>query len=360
MNRTLIIPISFFCFLPLSGCGTTATGEMAYPQETPKVEIFTVQSTTVPLVRTLPGRTAAFNVAEVRPQVNGIIKARKFEEGALVTEGQELYEIDDAVYKAHHDKAIANLRHLERTLKRAKTLQIDNTVSEQEYEESLYAWESAKADAELARLDLEYCKVKAPLSGKIGRSTITVGALVTNGQPQEMAVIQQTDPIYVDLNPDIPQMLRTRNAMEGSDDRRPFWQGATVKLTLEDGTEYPHSGQIDFLDNRVQSDTGSVTLRAAIPNPDGHLLPGMFVRVSVEEGIRSDGKMIPQQAVLRDMKGNPYVWVVRQDDTVDKREIRTNRTIENTWLIDSGLEDGERIVVEGLQFVEQDGKVIPE
>ncbi len=356
MNRTLIIPIAIVCLLPFSGCGTTVTGEMAYQQETPKVEIFTVQSASVPLVRTLPGRTAAFNVAEVRPQVNGIIKARKFEEGALVTEGQELYEIDDAVYKAHYDKAMANLQHLERTLKRAKALQVGNTVSEQEYDEALYAWESGKADAELARLDLEYCKVKAPLSGKIGRSTITVGALVTTGQPQEMAVIQQADPIYVDLNPDVPQMLRTRNTMEG----RPFWQGATVKLTLEDGTEYPHSGRIDFLDNRVQSDTGSVTLRAAIPNPDGHLLPGMFVRVSVEEGTRPDGKLIPQQAVLRDMKGNPYVWVVRQDDTVDKRSIEINRTLGNNWLIDSGLEDGERIVVEGLQFVEQNGKVIPE
>ncbi len=359
MIRTLLILLSIPALLFSTGCAPSpANGSHAPEAQAPTVEVYTVKSEPMPLLRELPGRTAAFNVAEVRPQVNGIILKRKFEEGALVEEGQELYEIDSSVYKANFDKATSNLESMERARQRAEQLRQSKTMSEQEYEDALYAWEIAKADLELARLDLEYCKVNAPLSGKIGRSTITVGALVTNGQPQEMAVIQQLDPIYVDLKPAVPQMLRMRHSPNESEERLPFWQGADVRLTLEDGSEYPHSGKIKFIDNHVQEDTGTVTLRAEIPNPEGALLPGMFVRASVEEGVRRDGKLIPQQGLLRDMKRNAYVWVVREDDTVERRDVQVSRALGNTWLVDSGLAAGERIIVEGVQFVEQNAKVV--
>jgi membrane fusion protein (multidrug efflux system) len=299
-------------------------------------------------------------VAEVRPQVNGIVLKRKFDEGSFVVEGQELYEIDDDVYQAHYNKAVANINGLKRILQRAEKLRESVAVTEQEYEDALYALEKAQADLELARLNLNYCKVKAPLHGKIGRSTITVGALVTNGQAQELAVIQQTDPIYVDLNPAVPQILQTKHAQKSNEDRFPFWQGATVTLTLEDGTQYPLSGKIKFLDNRVQEDTGTVLLRAEIPNPDGALLPGMFVRATVNEGSRHDGKLIPQQSLFRDAKGTPYVWVVGKNDVVEKRFVQAERTLGNTWLIDAGIEEGDRVVVEGTQFIEQNVKVNPQ
>ncbi len=359
----IICALALFSALlfPLTGCDDSAAqGESprnAAPP--PQVDVYTVKSETVPLIRELPGRTAAFNVAEVRPQVNGIVLKRKFEEGSLVKEGEELYEIDDAVYQAHYNKAMAHQNSTERSLKRAEKLKESRAMSEQEYEDLLYALDQAKADVELARLNLNYCRVLAPLSGKIGRSMITVGALVTNGQAQELAVIQQIDPIYVDLNPAVPQVLRMQNSPHGNEERLPFWQEANVSLTLEDGSKYPLSGKIKFLDNRVQEDTGTVTLRAEMPNPDGALLPGMFVRASVEEGVRRDGKLVPQQSLFRDAKGHPFVWVVREDDTVEMRFVQAERTFGNTWLIDSGLEAGERIVVEGVQFIEPEAKVIP-
>ncbi|MDR1270066.1 MAG: efflux RND transporter periplasmic adaptor subunit [Planctomycetaceae bacterium] len=345
----------------LSGCGEVEQRDEGQEVEVlPLVDVYTVKSETVPLVRKLPGRMSAFNVAEVRPQVNGIVLKRKFDEGSFVVEGQELYEIDDDVYQAHYNKAVANLNGLKRILQRAEKLRESLTVTEQEYEDALYSLEKAQAELELARLNLNYCKVKAPLAGKIGRSTITVGALVTNGQAQELAVIQQTDPIYVDLNPAVPQILQTQYAHKSNEDLFPFWQGAAVTLTLEDGTQYPLSGKIKFLDNRVQENTGTVLLRAEIPNPDGALLPGMFVRAAVNEGSRRNGKLIPQQSLFRDAKGTPYVWVVGKDNIVEKRIVQVERTLGNTWLVDAGIEEGDRVVVEGTQFIEQNVKVNPQ
>lgn len=355
------IPLVLLLLVAFSGCEKQITADFHRSEEAgpPKIGFFAVKGRTVPLVRQLPGRTAAFNVAEVRPQVSGIVLKRKFEEGAFVVEGQELYEIDSAVYKAHHDKAMAHLHSMDRTRRRAEQLKESQTMSEQEYEDALYAWEQAKADLELARLNLKYCKVEAPLSGKIGRSTITVGALVTNGQPRELAVIQQIDPIYVDLNPAVPQILRMRTLHDENDARLPFWQDAKVTLTLEDGSRYPLPGRIKFLDNHVREGTGTVTLRAEVPNPEGALLPGMFVRSLVEEGVRHNGKLIPQQALLRDMKGNSYVWIILEDDTTDMRKVEAEMSFGNAWLIDSGLEEGDRVVVEGIQFVAPGAKVRP-
>ena len=307
-----------------------------------------------------PGRTSAFNIAEVRPQVNGIVLKRKFEEGTLVKEGQELYEIDSAVYQANHDKVTANLKNLEKTMERAKELQATRAMSVQEYEDALYGWQRAKADLELARLDLVYCKVKAPLSGKIGFSNITVGALVTNGQPQALAVIEQVDPIYVDLNPSVPHLLgKDQKKSDNGDARLPFWQNAKVKLVLENGSTYQHIGTVKVLDNHVNEDTGTITLRAEFPNPDGILLPGMFVRAFVEEGMRKEGRLIPQQSLCRDMKGEPYVWVIGPDNKAEMRMIRAERSIGNFLLVDEGINAGERVVAEGLQYLTKGVSVKP-
>ena len=347
-----------------SGCEFKTGQEQAVAnpteQKIPEVEVYTVVNEEVPLISEQPGRTSAFNIAEVRPQVNGIVLKRKFAEGTFVKEGQELYEIDSSVYQANHDKVTANLKNLEKTMERAKELQATRAMSVQEYEDALYGWKRAQADLELARLDLVYCKVKAPLSGKIGFSNITVGALVTNGQPQALAVIEQVDPIYVDLNPSIPHLLgKDQKKSENNDTRLPFWQNAKVKLVLENGSTYQHSGTVKVLDNHVNEDTGTITLRAEFPNPDGTLLPGMFVRAFVEEGMRKEGRLIPQQALCRDMKGEPYVWVIGSDNKAEMRMIRAERSIGNFMLVDEGLIAGERIVVEGLQFTVKDASVKP-
>lgn len=230
-------------------------------------------------------------------------------------------------------------------------------MSVQEYEDALYGWQRAKADVDLARLDLLYCKVKAPLSGKIGFSNITVGALVTNGQAQALAVIEQLDPIYVNLNPSIPHLMRKNSDEKSTTKTLPFWQNAKVTLVLENGEKYQHEGRIKVLDNHVKEDTGTITLRAEFPNPDKTLMPGMFVRAFIEEGIRQGGILIPQQALCRDMKGTPYVWVIGKDNKAQWRSIRTERCIGSFWLVDHGLSVGDRIVVEGLQYVKKDIQV---
>ena len=215
LGERLAGSLIFVGLLSLCGCEKGATGNVSAepaPQAAPEVTVTVVKAEAVPLIRELPGRTAAFNVAQVRPQVNGIILKRKFEEGAMVREGDSLYEIDSSVYRANYDKAAADLKSRESSQNRIEQLQRNKAMSVQDYEDAHYAYEKAKADLELARLDLDYCDVRAPLTGKIGLSNITVGALVTNGQPQEMAVIQQLDPIYVDLKPAVPQILGTRKA----------------------------------------------------------------------------------------------------------------------------------------------------
>ena len=345
--KKLLSAIAISALLLLPGCNDASqTGQSA---PAPEVGVYTVKSEPVPLSTELPGRTTAFRVAEVRPQVSGIVLKRKFEEGAMVKEGDELYQIDPDVYKANYDKAVANMENLERVAKRKQSLVAQKSISAQDYEDALYAWEQAKADVELARLNLTYCQVKAPLSGRIGRSNITEGALVTNGQAQAMAVINQVNPMFVDLTPAMTQLLKTESTFRSGQAEPAFFQDAEVWLTLEDGSVYPLAGKIKFLDNAVDQGTGTVTLRAEFPNPDGRLLPGMYVRARVQEGIVPDGKVVPQQALFRDIKGAPQVWVVGEDNIVEARSVKADRTLGNTWLVTDGLEAGDKVVTEGLQ-----------
>ena len=347
----LAVVLAFF------GCnGANQTGQNAPALE---VGVYTVKSESLPLSTELPGRTTAYRVAEVRPQVSGIVLKRNFEEGSMVKEGQDLYQIDPDIYKANYAKALANRDNMERIAKRKASLKDQKSISAQDYEDSLYAAEQARADLELALLNLTYCQVKAPLNGRIGRSDITEGALVTNGQPLPMAVINQVDPIFVDLTPAMTKLLKVENSFRTSQAEHSFLQDADVLLTLEDGSPYPLPGKIKFLDNTVDQGTGTVTLRAEFPNPDERLLPGMYVRARVQEGVVHNGKIIPQQALFRDMKGNPQVWIVNTDNKVELRHIKTDRTLGNTWLVSEGLDDGDRVVTEGLQRLAAGQEVAP-
>ncbi len=322
------------------------------PEDVPRVEFYVVKNERVPLVRETPGRVVASKVAQVRPKVGGVLLKRFFEEGSFVDEGDVLYEIESDVYQANYDKAEANYEELKRRQARAALLKDKQATSQEEYESSLFAFKQAKAEFDLAALDLDYCQVKAPISGKIGFSSITVGALVSSAQENELATIQQIDPVYVDVNPSAVFLANAKK--NGAND---FLQDSRVELILEDGTTYDQTGRIQHSDNAVQEDVGTIALRAVFPNPNGTLLPGMFVRARVEEGAREDGKKIPQQALFRDPKGNPYVWVVRDDSTVERRSIKSERSIDGFALVDSNLDAGERVVVEGSQFI-ADGTLV--
>ena len=356
-NKTLIVLlIACLPFLP-TGCGRQDSKAESPP---PVVGTYTINSESVPLTSLVSGRVTAYRVAEVRPQVSGIVLKRMFEEGAYVKEGQQLYQIDPDTYKAGFAKAQANMLNLEKLARRKESLKNQRSISDQDYEDSLYAWEQARADTELARLNLEYCQVKAPLNGKIGRSNITEGALVTNGQPQAMTTINQLDPVFIDLSPAMNQILKAERLFEGAADAQKYHLGASVKLFLEDGSPYPLTGRIKFLNNSVDEATGTVALRAEFPNPDHRLLPGMFVRAEITEGIIEGGILIPQQALTRDLKGDAQVWVVNADNTVSLRRVEADRTVGNTWLVTSGLENGERVVSQGLQKLTNGMTVSPQ
>ena len=314
--------------------------------ETPRVDYCVVQTERVPLVRATPGRVAAIQVAQVRPQVNGIVKKQLFEEGAFVNEGDVLYEIDSSVYRAAFEKARANLESLTRRRDRAEKLMDRQATSEEEFEDSHYAFKQAEADYELAALELDYCQIKAPISGKVGISSITVGSLVTNGQESDLTTIQQVDPIFVDVNPSVAFLQQSKRF--GAKD---FLIDAKVEILLEGGAKYELPGKIVRSDNEVQPDVGTVALRAEFPNPNGSLLPGMFVRAFIEEGILENGITLPRRALFRDPKGRPYVWIVRDDSTIERRMIQSERVVDGKALVEAGLNAGDRVVVEGSQYI---------
>src|SRR5690554_2523662 len=322
----------------------------------PQVTVQEVQAASVPVVNELPGRTAAFRVAEVRPQVNGIVKQRLFTEGSEVEAGEQLYQIDDATYQATYRKAMANLRTAELQAKRYAELAKVNAVSRQAHDDAQAAYLQAQAEAELARINLEYSKVRAPISGRIGRSAVSEGALVTNGQHQAMATVQQLDPIYVDMTQSATELLALRKALEDGRIRQDG-QGATaVRLRLEDGSLYEHEGILQFSEVEVSPGTGSVTLRAQYPNPDRKLLPGMFVHALVDSGTRDGVYLLPNQALMLG-NGTSTVYVVDQQNKVEARKVVNERMVDSQWMITDGLQAGERVVVEGRQKVRPGAEV---
>ena len=332
----------------LSGCKKE---EAAPAPQAPLVGVVTVQPQSFTLTSELPGRTSAYRIAEVRPQVNGIILKRLFKEGSDVKEGQQLYQIDPAVYEANLANAQANLQATRSLAERYKQLIDEQAVSKQEYDDANAKRLQAEAALKSAQIDLRYTKVLAPISGRVGRSSVTEGALVNAGQGQELASINQLDPIYVDVTQASTELLRLRRELDAGHLAMVGPGQVKVDLTLEDGTPYAQPGALKFSEVTVDPGTGSVTLRAQFPNPDGILMPGMFVHGSLAEGVRRQAILVPQQGVTRDLKGQATAWVLIDGDQAELRHIRTSRTVGNQWLVESGLNAGERVVTEGVQRV---------
>lgn len=333
----------------LAGCQEEAAPPA---QQKPKVGIVTVQTEPFAVTTDLPGRTRAYRIAEVRPQVNGIIQKRLFTEGSDVKAGQQLYQIDASVYEATLKSAQASLASSKSLADRYAELVKDQAVSKQAYDEARAASLQAEAEVERARIDLRYTKVLAPISGRIGRSAVTEGALVSNGQAQELATIQQLDPIYVDVTQPARDLLALRRDLAEGRLQKSGENAARVSLKLEDGSDYGHEGKLEFSEVTVDPGTGSVTLRAVFPNPDKILLPGMFVHAQLVAGLKSEAMLVPQQGVTRNAKGEPTAMVVNAENKVELRTIKTERAVGNRWLVGDGLQPGDRVITEGLQFIQ--------
>jgi membrane fusion protein (multidrug efflux system) len=350
--------------LMLGGCGS-GQGQPGGPNQVPEVATVTIQPQQVELTTELPGRTSPYLVAEIRPQVNGIIKKRLFQEGSDVKAGQLLYQIDPAPFqvaldsaKASLGKAQANLPSIRLRTQRYQELLADKAVSRQDYDDAAAAMgqvqaeiEYWKAQVEAARINLGYTKVTAPISGRIGKSAVTDGALVTAYQPTALATIQQLDPIYVDVSQSSAELLRLKRNLEAGRLAADSKNGRKVCILLEDGNLCPQAGTLQFRDVTVDQATGSFTLRIVVPNPQHLLLPGMFVRASVQEGIAQKATLVPQQGVNRNPKGEPYALIVDDSGKVQMRMLKLNRALGDQWLVSSGLEPGERVIVEGLMKV---------
>jgi membrane fusion protein, multidrug efflux system len=367
--------VLFSGFLLLGGCGQPANTGRGPAGGPPEVAVVTMNPQQLVITTELTGRTSANLVAEVRPQVGGIIQKRLFTEGADVKAGQVLFQIDPAHFQAVYDNARAALGRSEANLsairlraERMRELVADKAVSQQEYDDAVAALKQNQADIQFwkatldtARINLKYSSVTAPISGRIGKSNITAGALVTANQPLPLATIQQLDPMYVDVPQSSAEGLRLRRRVAEGHLHRDGQAREKVRLILEDGTKYPWEGALQFRDVTVDPTTGSVILRVVFPNPKGILLPGMFVRAVVEEGVSKDALLVPQQAVSRDPKGNPLVLVVDAGGKVLQRKLTIDRAIGNQWLVSEGLAPGERVIVEGTQKVKPGAsvKVVP-
>jgi membrane fusion protein (multidrug efflux system) len=301
-----------------------------------------------------------YRTADVRPQVNGIILKRLFVEGKDVKAGQQLYQIDAAPYQASYDSAVAANASARALAERYKPLVEANAVSKQDYDNAVAAHLQAQAAVETAHINLIYTRVLSPITGRIGRSLITEGALATANQATVLATVQQLDPVYVDVTQPTTTLVRLqREAAAGLLNQNEAGK-AQVRVRLEDGSDYAHAGTLEFSEVTVDEGTGSVTLRALIPNPERLLLPGMFVREEIQEGVRQGAVLAPQQGISHNQKGEPNALVVGADNTVELRTLQTDRAIGDQWLVTSGLKPGDRVIVEGIQSAKPGAKVVPE
>jgi membrane fusion protein (multidrug efflux system) len=348
----------------VTGFLIAACSKEAPAPQRPNVEVgvITLQTQAVALKSELSGRTTASLMSDVRPQVSGIVKARLFEEGAQVKAGQVLYEIDPSSYRSAYNEAKADVANVEaavvaaraKDVRYADLLKLDG-VSQQDADDAAAAHQQAvatvalkKATLETARINLGYTQVRAPISGRIGKSTVTPGALVTANQETALATIRALDPIYVDLTQSSAQLLRLRKLL-GSEGVQSG--SANVRLKLEDGSDYGTLGTLQFREVMVDEATGSVTLRAQFPNPDGVLLPGMYVRAVLDDAVNTQAILAPQQGVTRDARGNAVAMVVGKDQKVEQRTVVADRAIGDHWLITNGLQAGDQLIVEGLNKV---------
>ena len=348
------VGLSVALCLAATGCGRPPMPKMGPPV----VGIVVMQPQSVTLTTVLPGRTDSYNVSDVRPQVNGILKARLFVEGSEVKAGQPLYQIDPAPYVAAYNNAKAALDTAASKAKRYAALVKLSAVAPQDYDDAEATYKQALANTQTAQINLGYTKVTAPISGRIGRSSVTQGALVTSGQTTALATIQQLDPIYVDINQSSSELLALKLAMQGGHLNNQGPAAARVTLQLDNGTAYDQVGKLQFSEVTVDPSTGAVTLRAIFPNPNGILLPGMFVRATIVEGVQNDAILAPQQAITHDEKGDPTAMIVDSKGIARLRILKTGQAIGDKWLITDGLKAGDKLILEGLQKVTPDSPVV--
>lgn len=357
----------------LSGLSIPAIAQQGQMPPTP-VAVLTVETEPLPIINELPGRISSTRISEVRPRVSGIIVERVFEQGSFVNEGDVLYRIDPAVFEVRVMAAEATLARVRATLAgarvelgRQRELRERNVAAGVELERAETVVLQAEADVAIAeaalaeaRLNLDYTEVRAPISGTIGRALVTEGALVSANSAQHLALIQQLDPVYADFTQSSSQLFRLRRALEAGELVATAPGEATVQLFFDDGSPYEHKGTLLFSEAAVDESTGQVTLRGEFPNPSGELLPGLYVRVRIEQAVNQHAIAIPQKAVLRDGRGNAQVYVLKDDNMADLRLVQLGATLEDRWLVESGLEPGEVVVVEGAQKLYPGASVMPE
>ncbi|WP_437889676.1 multidrug efflux RND transporter periplasmic adaptor subunit AcrA [Phytobacter sp. V91] len=354
--------------LALTGCDEKSAQQGA--GQMPEVGVITLKTEPLQVTTELPGRTSAFRVAEVRPQVSGIILKRNFTEGSDIEAGVSLYQIDPATYQAAWEsakgdlakaQAAANIAQM--TVNRYQKLLGTKYISQQDYDtaqadaqQASASVVAAKAAVETARINLAYTKVTSPISGRIGKSSVTEGALVQTGQTTALSTVQQLDPIYVDVTQSSNDYLRLKQELANGTLKQENGK-AKVELVTNDGTKYPQTGTLEFSDVTVDQTTGSITLRAIFPNPDMTLLPGLFVRAKLEEGINPQALLVPQQGVTRTPRGEATAMVVGEGDKVEVRQLTASQAIGDKWLVTNGLKAGDRVIITGLQKVRPGAQV---
>ncbi|WP_272701409.1 efflux RND transporter periplasmic adaptor subunit [Desulfovibrio sp. Fe33] len=365
-GRASALPLFLLCLLVLAGLAgcKDSTPEARATRAPVEVGVMTLHAQSVTLTTELPGRTTTSLVADVRPQVDGIIRERLFREGGEVKAGDVLYRIEPSSYRAAYDSALAALKKAQASLpssenkaKRYSELIKDKAISTQDYEDAKAIYEAdlaavaaAKAEVERARINLGYTEIKAPISGRIEKSNLTPGALVTANQSVPLTTIRKLDPINVDMTQSSTSLLNLRQAIAAG---RIHTSGTTmsVKLKLDNGTVYSHPGTLEFSETKVDEGTGTFTVRAEFPNPDRLLLPGMYVRAIIEDGRIDNCYLVPQRAVARNTKGEPIALFVNKEGKVEQRVLAVRRNVGNSWLVESGIADGDKIVVQGTQFI---------
>ncbi|WP_300948414.1 efflux RND transporter periplasmic adaptor subunit [Turicimonas muris] len=356
--------IAILALISLSACSDKAPGPASEGQtRKPQVSVIDIEPTSQVMITTLQGRTAPYMVAEVRPQVGGILQKRLFDEGAEVKEGQPLYQIDPTVYEAQVASAKAELARAESVLyqsqltaKRYAQLVKTELVSKQQNDDAQAAVrqaqaavQAAKAQLKTAQINLDYTTIRSPIDGKAGRSLVTPGALLSGYQANNMVVVQTLDPIYVDVNQASGDLLKLKKEL--AEGKIKATKGEIpIQLILEDGTKYSLPGSLTLSEVSVDQGTGTLTLRAEFPNPDGLLLPGMFVRAELPQGVRENAILVPQRAVLRRTDGAPYVLVV-ENGVVAQKVIDTTETAGSNWVVESGLKPGDKVIIEGFQRI---------
>ncbi len=367
-------PLAAFMLISVSVMVTGCDDHSGQSGQRPaaQVDVITLKASSLALTNELPGRTAAWRVAEVRPQVSGIILKRNFTEGSDVAAGVSLYQIDPATYQAAYDsakgelaRAQANARIAQLTLDRYKPLLGTQYISKQDYDtaaatlaQNNAAVSTAKASLESARINLNYTKVMSPIAGRIGKSTVTEGALVQNGQTSALATVQQIDPMYVDLTQSSDEYLKLRSELSSGQITQSG--KADVQIVLDNGQTFAHKGTLEFSDVTVDETTGSITLRAVVPNPEHTLLPGMYVRAKISEGVKQNAILVPQQGISRTPTGQASALIVNKENKVEVRQVTTGQAVGDKWLITSGLQQGDRVIVSGLQKTAPGAEVDPQ